>query len=280
VDRFFAQNRLSALIDGVLSQAEADEVDRAIHRNPDLATQHAGMLQAVELMHEVGPQQAPRGFQVRLMTEVETLPVPGGQVARVRSAARQIPMEAIALAALALVIGVVVHQRKVPDAPSANVTPRAAAPAAVSSKGVVKTAPSVEETAIPDVPSSKPPPRKVKVAPPESDIPDRLPPVYVDLTRPAAYKILGGGDQVLFKISSLGDTLGGRMVNGKGQPISPQLLSEDLAFKMVFLVVPVSKAAAAHQSLRQLSGQTSRPIQEKFNWLKVGQTVFMIEAEL
>ena len=39
------------------------------------------------------------------MTQVEALPKPGGQVARVRSAAKRVPMEAVALTALALVIG-------------------------------------------------------------------------------------------------------------------------------------------------------------------------------
>jgi len=291
VDRFFAQNRLSALIDGVLSSAEAKDVETAISKNKALAKEHAALLNAVELMHSSGPAQPPSGFQVRVMTQVEGLPKPGGQVAKVTSAARRIPMEAIALAALVIVIGIVIMQRN-----DTQVAPSpAAVPAQAASTTSKATSPEIplaldpgeepedmpeEIETIPEVPSTKPVPSKPETANYAKHIPARAPAVVGLPTMPSAYRILGGGERILFKIAGVKDSTGGRLVDGNGNTIAPQVLTHNAAFRRVFLVVPSENAVKAHSKLRGLSGMESTPVTTKFPWLRPGQTLFMIEAGL
>jgi hypothetical protein len=284
MDRFFAQNRLSALIDGALSAVEEEAVKKTIAKNADLSADHAAMLQAIELMHTVGPAQPPAGFQVRLMTQIETLPKPGGQVARVRSAARRVPMEAVALTALALVIGIVISQRGA-DPPVVQEgapavaqtdlpTPPAAAP--LQTEAVQPEA----DLMIPEKPSAKPPPSKPEAAAFEGSIPRQTPPEGIEHLQPSAYNILGLGDQVLFAVSRLNQAYGGRMVNANGVAIAPATLTETQAFKRVFLVVPSTQAAALHGKLRAMTGKMAVPVTTKFSWLRPGQTIIMIEAQL
>jgi hypothetical protein len=284
MDRFFAQNRLSALIDGALSAAEERAVKKTIAKNADLSADHAAMLQAIELMHSVGPAQPPAGFQVRLMTQVEALPKPGGQIARVRSAARRVPMEAVALTALALVIGIVVSQRGAevpvahegpPDMTQAALpTPPPAAPSQA-----VAGEPEADQV-IPEKPSAKPPPSKPAAAAFEGSIPRQTPPEGIEHLQPSAYNILGLGDQVLFAVSRLNQAHGGRMVNANGVAIAPATLTEAQAFKRVFLVVPSTQAAGLHGKLRAMTGKMAVPVTTKFSWLRPGQTIIMIEAQL
>ncbi len=285
MDRFFAQNRLSALIDGVLSTAEAKKVERTVAKNAELATEHAAMLQAVELMHSAGPAQVPSGFQVRVMTQVETLPPPGGQMAIVKSAAKRVPMEAVALVALALVIGIVVIQRS--DGPSEEVPAGSdvitAAPAVL-----VPTQPTEpveeEETdtvkTVPEVPSEKPPPSKASEERFAKDIPARTPEKVGDPTSPSAYHILHGGDQVLFKIANLKDALGGRLVDGNGNTFTPHALTEAASFRRVFLVVPSTRAIKAHGKLLKMSGKMPVPVTSRFKWLRHGESLIMVEVQL
>ena len=66
MDRFFARNRLSALVDGELPANEAREVERAIARNPDLAAEHASLVLTRKLMKKDGAVACPRSCVLRV----------------------------------------------------------------------------------------------------------------------------------------------------------------------------------------------------------------------
>ena len=73
MDEFFARNRLSAYIDGELSDAEMAEVARAIEEQPEVREAYRELLAAVELVRDHGPVQAPAGFHAGVMRQVEGL---------------------------------------------------------------------------------------------------------------------------------------------------------------------------------------------------------------
>jgi hypothetical protein len=73
MDEFFARNRLSAYIDGELSDAEMAEVARAIEEQPEVREAYQALLTAVELVRDHGPVQAPAGFHAGVMRQVEGL---------------------------------------------------------------------------------------------------------------------------------------------------------------------------------------------------------------
>jgi hypothetical protein len=70
------------------------------------------------------------------------------------------------------------------------------------------------------------------------------------------------------------------MVNANGVAIVPATLTEAQAFKRVFLVVPSTQAAALHSKLRAMTGKMAVPVTTRFSWLRPGQTIIMIEAQL
>ena len=107
---FFATNRLSAYIDGELSDAEMAEVEKSIRENPTVRAEYSRMLNAVELLRSQGPVEAPQGFAERLGALLATEPLPRSRRRWIPRPLRTIPMEALGLA-LAAILVVFVIQR-------------------------------------------------------------------------------------------------------------------------------------------------------------------------
>lgn len=110
MDEFFAQNRLSAYIDGELPESEMAEMARAIKENPELRESCEQMRRVVALMREQGPSAAPTGFHAQIMAEVETIPIPRGWLVGLRALFARLPREGLALAAVAATVLVLVWQ--------------------------------------------------------------------------------------------------------------------------------------------------------------------------
>lgn len=126
MDPFFASNRLSDYIDGQLSDEEAAEIARALDTNPALRAEYDAMQQAVSLLRTHGPTTAPPDFHANVMAAVGAQGRPG-VVVQLRDFFRQVPLEAVALAAAAIIVVVVLLD---PSAP-----PDDGAPAMVDVRG-------------------------------------------------------------------------------------------------------------------------------------------------
>ncbi len=111
MDPFFARNRLSAYLDGALDDSEAAEVAAAIEADPSLRDEFEELQRAVDLLRTHGPAKAPDGFHARLMARIEEEPAQGGVVALFRRTFAQVPVEALALVAAALVVVIVIQGR-------------------------------------------------------------------------------------------------------------------------------------------------------------------------
>ena len=131
MDPFFAKNRLSAYIDGQLSEEEARAVERAIRDDDDVRTEYDAMRAAVTLLRRHGPARAPADFQARVLSAIDAQPRPGVLVL-LRDRLRQVPIEAVALAAAALIVVVVLaspdSEGPAAPAPPVEVKNGAAAP--------------------------------------------------------------------------------------------------------------------------------------------------------
>ena len=104
MDAFFAKNRLSAYLDGALQPREAAEVEEAIARDPALRAELDAMKQAVHLLRTVGPTQAPPDLHRKIMARVAAEPAPGGRLVWLFRPLSRVPVEALAVAAAALLV--------------------------------------------------------------------------------------------------------------------------------------------------------------------------------
>ena len=111
MDTFFARNRLSAYLDGSLSDGESAEVETALAADPELRREFETMRRAVELLRTAGPVEAPPGFHARVMARVDAEPPPGTVVSLWRRTLGRVPVEALALAAAALIVVAVIQGR-------------------------------------------------------------------------------------------------------------------------------------------------------------------------
>ncbi|MCK6506207.1 sigma-E factor negative regulatory protein [Myxococcota bacterium] len=111
MDTFFARNRLSAYLDGSLSDGETAEVDAALADDPELRRELEDMRRAVDLLRIHGPAQAPAGFHARVMARVDAEPPPGRVVSLWRRTLGRVPVEALALAAAAVIVVLVIQGR-------------------------------------------------------------------------------------------------------------------------------------------------------------------------
>ena len=216
MDSFFARNRLSAYLDRTLPKAEAEAVAEAIARDIALSADVQAMHKVLAMLHEVGAVEAPTGFHARTMATIAAQPVPGSQVAWLQRRLARIPTELVALIGAAVITAIALH-RSMPSEPDGPVTETAytvptAPPATIPAP---KTSESIEE---PTIPPAAPTPTAAKSVKPtkrivKTPVPESLP---YDPTAPLAYRILSGGDQVLYDIATLADESGGRLVDVRG----------------------------------------------------------------
>jgi hypothetical protein len=102
MDPFFAKNRLSAYLDGQLSSEETAEVARALEEDAALRAEYEALSAAVTLLRRHGPAAAPPGFHDRIMAQVGEQR--GGRLVMFRQLLRAVPVEAVALAAAAVLV--------------------------------------------------------------------------------------------------------------------------------------------------------------------------------
>jgi negative regulator of sigma E activity len=118
MNAFFASNRLSAYIDGTLSDAEMAEVEQAIRESPEVRAEYSRMLSAVERLREQGPMQAPAGFSERLSARLALEKMPRRRFSWLPESFRSIPLEAMGLAFSALLVVFLIQRDPVPEQPA------------------------------------------------------------------------------------------------------------------------------------------------------------------
>jgi len=111
MDPFFARNRLSSYLDGTLSDAEAAEVSEAIEHDPSLKEEYEALRRAVNFIKRAGPTEAPSGFHAKVLAAVAAEKAPGGKLVWLFRPLARVPVEAIGVAAAALLVVLFVSQR-------------------------------------------------------------------------------------------------------------------------------------------------------------------------
>jgi negative regulator of sigma E activity len=111
MDPFFARNRLSSYLDGTLSDAEAAEVSEAIEHDPSLKEEYEALRRAVNFIKRAGPTEAPADFHAKVMARVADEKAPGGRLVWLFRPLARVPLEAIGVAAAALLVVLFVAQR-------------------------------------------------------------------------------------------------------------------------------------------------------------------------
>jgi hypothetical protein len=104
MDEFFARNRLSAYLDGELSEAEMAEVARALEEQPELREAYRELQAAVELLREHGPVQAPPHFHAQVMRRVEGAGQRRGWFARLLGPLGRYPAQGLGVAVVAAAV--------------------------------------------------------------------------------------------------------------------------------------------------------------------------------
>lgn len=278
MNSFFARNRLSAYLDHSLPRDEAEAVAEAVARDIALSADLRAMKKALTLLQDRGRVPAPTGFQARTMAAVAQQPVPGSQVAWLQRRLRRIPTELIAVVGAAVIVLIGLSGREGASVSTAQTVPSTATSTAVEAPSKPTTPPAFT----PDEP--EPTPRATPTIAPttaptrKSQGKDSLPPF--ELNQPKGFRILHGGDQVLYDIATLADELGGRVVDVHGKLFTPHPLDEATSFKQLYLVTPTGSAEATYKRLYMQSGMAPYPLEGPKPSVADGEVVFLVEAQM
>jgi hypothetical protein len=279
MDSFFARNRLSAYLDRSLPKAEAEAVSEAIARDISLSADIQAVQQALKLLQNHGRQPAPNGFQARCLAAIADQPVPGSQVAWLQRRLARIPTEFVAVVGAALIIGIALHEGSNKDQPAtvpkaATLAPPVPVPAKMTDDAaVLDTIPPTESEVKPTAKST------VRSTKPTRNTPAAEPEPFTT-TSPLAFRILHGGDQVLYDIAAIADEASGRLVDVHGKLFTPHSLNEARSFSQLFLITPKTTASEAHKKLTTRSGMSPYPLEGPKPPIAEGEIVFLIEAQL
>ncbi|MBL8614921.1 MAG: hypothetical protein JNM72_04855 [Deltaproteobacteria bacterium] len=278
MDPFFARNRLSALIDGDLSEDEEQELRAVIAANPALAAELSQMEDALGLLREAAPVRAPAGFEARVMAEVNEGAGVGGVLVRLRAFTQRLPVEALALAAAAAVVVVVIQGRPEDGgerAASAEAAPEQGAPPPLQAAAPKVTSPA-EAPVDPELPTPgarAPRPRGAPAAqnpPEEAYVPawDReadAGPGGVEPTGAAeapgaapvavAMRMTVTDPDVPLHLVNLCEGLGGMVLDSRGKGTQGAALTAEDNYAALTFVVP---AAAGPDFERQLKALGAR----------------------
>lgn len=289
MDPFFARNRLSAYIDGALSDAEAADLADAIEADPALRAEYQAMKQAVDLLRTQGPTRAPAGFHARVVEAVREEPGPAGVVVQLRRLWNRVPLEAVALAAAAAVVVFVIQGR--PDSESVDQEPDSIAEIARSERGEEAPAPLRKDNAgtpppATTAPAAAPPAKDEgagAVAPqaPEQAVPaaraqsekktQALEPYVAPYEQTGAasadgglatsfgYRIQVDSAEVLFNLSSIAEQSGGQVRDSAGRPLEPRMLTQQDDYEQALLAVPRANAEAVRGHLEAMGGSAVAP---------------------
>ncbi|MBN1335090.1 MAG: hypothetical protein JXB39_03930 [Deltaproteobacteria bacterium] len=279
MDAFFALNRLSAYLDGDLSEVEAAEVARAIEENDEVRAAWEEMRRSVAFLRAHGPLAAPARFHMRVMSAVEALPSPASWLTRLKALLRRIPVQAAGVAAIAaIVLGVIWRLPEPEPAPAPAPTRQAAAPEPVVEPPETAKMPEAPEPpqALASEPREEPPARPAKEAPSRAPakasspyIPawetlgtageDAVPAQASDgaagvLDSPFVYRLYPTDPDVLRPLALLAERLGGTLVTPSGTTVEPWTLSVEQNHAAVLLKVPANTLEQVEPALRRLGG--------------------------
>lgn len=310
MDAFFARNRLSAYLDGELDSAEAQQVEEALARDPELRAEFERIRLAVELLRGHGVVDAPAGFAERVRERVAAEPMPSRWALPFRALRAEVWL--VAAAAL-LVVGYVGLQDREPeptegsvevaqvtppgDAPEERILksePEAALPAPVEPSpreqslapnsqdawSTVKNDGSLAAPATPEEPirqskKAAPAPEAGKQAwYPEWEQPEaQTGAAEQTLYSPAPfrYRLQSNDDQVLNQLAALAQSLDGHLEDKSGRVLSPYLMS-DGDMRDVRIVVPSYNTASLAQKLREL-GEVDTIVSKDTTLVKPGTPV-------
>ncbi len=283
MDTFFAKNRLSAYLDGALPEREAAEVADAIARDPALQAEYDALRTALRTLRQHGPISAPEGFKARVMARVDREASTGGVVVQLRRRLTRVPLEALAVAAAALLV-VFTTTLQVADTPSST-TPADRASSAPPSPPLAE-APDAAEEPTQDAPAAAAPasqePATASEAKPKAKAPPKARSKPASRTATAAPEAAyvpewesGQGRQeaafgsieglalsvsdpkVLEKLYVITDRAGGRMLDEASQSLRPYALTSDEPVARVVLMVPVKNASTMRDQLLGLGASPS-----------------------
>ena len=303
MDPFFARNRLSAYLDGALTEREASEIAEAIAADPSLRSEYEAMKTAVEMLRREGPTRAPSGFHARVLGAVETEPAPSGTIVRLQRAWNRVPLEAVALAAAAAVVVLVIQGRPEPEATEADVASTVAAKS--------EDAPSPPPLRDPASAIEADPGRRAVVAPTlaaptKAAAEAAQPPVPKPGGRSAAsqaepyvaswekggagsadaglattygYRLRITSPEVLFSLSSIAETAGGEVRDSGGRVLKPRLLTREDDYEQTLLAVPLAQAESVRGHLEAL-GSSSVPPPAAPSLFSADYAVFIVEVRL
>jgi hypothetical protein len=285
MDSFFARNRLSAYLDRSLSKREAESVAESIARDISLSADLEAMRQSLALLHDEGMVPSPKGFQARTIAAIQAQPVPGSQVAWLQRRLARIPTEIVGLAGAAIVILIGLQGSQetnntitatVVSEPS-TVPPRVSTPAPLPKN---EPEPMIEPEVAAPVKATPP----ATPAPRTSDVLKAKPTTSAsfeyDRSTPLGYRILHGGDQVLYTIAALSDTSGGRLVDVGGKIVKPFALDEFNSFARLFLITDASHANQTHLKLTKHSGMEPYVFSGPRPPISQNEVLYLIEAQL
>jgi anti-sigma factor RsiW len=108
MDDFFARSRLSAYLDGELTDAEMAEVARALEEQPELRESFDELKAAVDLLRRHGPVQAPARLHAAIMREIEAEPTRRPWFERLLGPLGRYPAQTLGVAVLAAAVLMVV----------------------------------------------------------------------------------------------------------------------------------------------------------------------------
>lgn len=294
MDSFFARNRLSAYLDGALSDAEAAEVSEAIERDPDLRAEFEALQHAIDLLRREGPAEAPAGFHARVMEQVRDEPVPGGVVVRLRRVFTRVPVEVLALAAAAAVVFVVIggkpdltddeplspaaeldlpvassnNSALAPDdtrqaaAPAPNEPPPIQTKAPYASKGTDKKQAAAKPAGTKKTgvsTPSEPMQAEWEKQPQAGDLTDGKTRRKADLAVPHGYKMVVRDANTLYAMGKLAERYQGFVKDSAGRTLKSRALTTDDDFAQLMVVVPKSSEGAMQGDLSAMGGQPTVP---------------------
>jgi negative regulator of sigma E activity len=283
MNAFFASNRLSAYIDGALSDAEMAEVEQAIRDNPEIRAEYSRLRSAVDRLREQGPVQAPPGFSDRLAARLALEKMPKQRWTWLPSGLRTLPFEAVGLAMAALLVVFLIQRDPHPELPPEVVAQETAPPAAPTELEAQKTplaAPTQLETqktplATPTPPAASKTPlaaptqsksEKTPLAAPTVDWEDRYEqagrskkeasPAATVTLGPVRYRLYPKSPEALWQIQKLAKRYGVRLMTSSGKLAKPFSMTTEENYANLKLQMSPARLEAFVVALKDLGAMT------------------------
>jgi anti-sigma factor RsiW len=280
--------RLSALLEGDLSESETRGVERDLGQDPSLRALYQDLQRATQLMRTAGPVAAPDRFLDGVMAAVAQEPIPANRPLRGWRMPFRVPFEGllvVAAAAVVLFLAIPREDEEAEDAAGAArvdlqkvvdaVPPAVPAPTAKTVAGDATSASSVgvrrggdkvvavEREAAPAAP---------EVGGTSDDEPpavDSEKPAPVGFGAPLRYSVNTGDEAAVTRLVQLAGRFGGKLSDDAGKTLTTTDLKAGPA--VVFLRIPADRLSEFDAALRSLGRDVSADRDDEK--LQVGDTV-------